>query len=489
MTALLSHFVRPLCIVGAALTAALAWSGAIASQQEPRRDVAAQQPPNIVLIFADDLGYGELGCYGQQKFATPHIDRLAREGARFTQFYSAAPVCAPARAALLTGLHLGHCPIRDNSEVQPEGQGPLPAEATTLAEDLKEAGYATACIGKWGLGFVGSTGDPNANGFDLFFGYNCQRQAHSYYPTHLWRNSLKVTLEGNDPKSRAESIYAPDLLLAEARTFIAESKGKPFFLAYTSTLPHMAMQPKADDLKPYLGKFEETPYTGGKGYLPHQTPRAGYAAMISRLDAEVGALRAELEKHGLAQNTIILITSDNGPTHDVGGVDTAFFDSTAGLRGRKGSVWEGGIRTPCVAWWPGKIGAGRTIDIPAWTVDLRATFASLAGAEASLTDGADLAPLLLRGDEPPARAFYWPFPGYGCQEAVREGDWKLVRTVMAERKRAWADDEGWKLFDLAKDPKETTDIAAQHPDVVERLAAIATREFTPSEAFPIWRDE
>jgi arylsulfatase len=209
--------------------------------------------------------------------------------------------------------------------------------------------------------------------------------------------------------------------------------------------------------------------------------------MISRLDAEVGALRAELEKHGLAQNTLIIVTSDNGPTHDVGGVDTAFFDSTAGLRGRKGSVWEGGIRTPCVAWWPGKISAGRTVDTPAWTVDLRATFASLAGAEASLTDGADLSPLLLRGEKPPARAFYWPFPGYGCQEAVREGDWKIVRTGMAQRKRGWTDDEGWKLFDLARDPNESTDVAAQHPEVVGRLAAIATRELTPSEAFPLWR--
>jgi len=471
------------------LLAAFIAAGATPPDAPALREVACPTRPNIVLIFADDLGYGELGCYGQQKIATPHIDRLAREGARFTQFYTAAPVCAPARAALMTGLHLGHCPIRDNSEAQPEGQGALPAEATTLAEDLKEAGYATACIGKWGLGFVGSSGDPNANGFDLFFGYNCQRQAHNYYPTHLWRNSLKVALEGNDPKSRAESIFAPDLMLAEARAFIADSKGKPFFLAYTSTMPHMAMQPKAEDLKPYQGKFEETPYTGGKGYLPHETPRAGYAAMISRLDAEVGALREELEKNGIAQDTLIIVTSDNGPTHDVGGVDTAFFDSSGGLRGRKGSVWEGGIREPFVAWWPGKIAAGRVVDTPAWTVDLRATFASLAGAEASITDGANLTPLLLRGEAPAPRALYWPFPGYGCQEAVREGDWKLVRTGMAQRKRAWADDEGWKLFDLAKDPKESTDVAAQHPEVVERLAAIATREFTPSEAFAQWRDE
>ena len=453
------------------------------------REIACPSRPNIILIVADDLGYGELGCYGQAKIETPNIDRLAREGARFTQFYTAAPVCAPARAALMTGLHLGHCPIRDNSEVEPEGQGPLPAEATTLADDLHQAGYATACVGKWGLGFIGTTGDPNANGFDLFFGFNCQRQAHNYYPTHLWRNGLKVTLDGNDPKTRAESIFAPDLMLAEARDFIARSKDRPFLLAYTSTMPHMAMQPKPADLARYAGRFEETPYTGGKGYLPHPTPRAGYAAMISRLDAEVGALRAELERNGLAGNTLIVVTSDNGPTHDVGGVDTVFFDSTAGLRGRKGSVWEGGIREPCIAWWPGHVAAGRTIDTAAWSVDLRATLASLAGAPATVTDGADLAPLLLRGESPAPRAFYWPFPGYGVQEAVREGDWKLVRTGMAARKKAWSADEGWQLFDLARDPKETTDVAARHPDVVERLAAIATREFTPSDAFPLWREE
>ena len=463
---------------------------ACATQQAPeQRVIACRSHPNIVLIFADDLGYGELGCYGQQKIQTPNIDRLAREGARFTNFYTAAPVCAPSRAALMTGLHLGHCPIRDNSEAQPEGQGPLPAEATTLAEDLKSVGYTTACIGKWGLGFVGTTGDPNANGFDLFFGYNCQRQAHNYYPTHLWRNSVKVTLEGNDPKTRTEAIYAPDMMLDEARDFIARSKDQPFFLAYTSVIPHMAMQPKAEDVARYAGKFEETPYVSGKGYLPHPTPRAGYAAMITRLDAEVGALRAELEKQGIAQDTLVIFTSDNGPTHDVGGVDTEFFDSAGGLRGRKGSVWEGGIREPCIAWWPGHVAAGRTIDTPSWTVDFRATFDSLAGASAVVTDGEDLMPLLLRGQEPAPRALYWPFPGYGCQEAVREGQWKLVRTAMAQRKRAWEPEEGWKLFDLAADPAETTDVASKHPEIVARLAAIATREFTPSDTFAFWREE
>jgi arylsulfatase len=452
----------------------------------PARDAAPpRRAPNIVLVFADDLGSGELGCYGQRKIATPNIDRLAREGARFTQFYSAAPVCAPSRSALLTGQHLGHTPIRDNAEVQPEGQAPLPAGTRTLAHDLKAAGYTTACIGKWGLGFVGSSGDPNAMGFDLFYGYNCQRQAHNHYPTHLWRNVERVVLQGNHPKSRAELLYAPDLMLDQAKAFIESNASRPFFLLYASPLPHLALQPTPAELTRYDLKFAETPYVGGKGYLPHPTPRAAYAAMITRFDAEVGAIRAELEKHGLAENTLIIVTSDNGPTHDVGGVDTSFFDSTAGLRGRKGSVWEGGVRVPCIAWWPHEIPRGVTIDDPAWTVDLRATFGALADAPTPPSDGRDLAALLLDGDPLPTRVLYWPFPGYGGQEAVREGDWKIVRAGLRQRKPAAADLEGWQLFNLAEDPNETNDLAAVHPEIVARLAGIARDSYEPSESFPL----
>ena len=450
------------------------------------RDGARPEPsrPNIVLIFADDLGYGEIGCNGQQRIATPNIDRLAREGLRFTQFYTAAPVCAPSRAALLTGLHLGHAPIRDNTEIEPEGQGPLPAGTVTLAHDLKSAGYATACIGKWGLGPVGSTGDPNAMGFDLFFGYNCQRQAWSYYPTHLWRNAEKIPLPGNDPKGHAptgreQTTYACDMLLREATEFLTREKDGPFLLSYQSPLPHLALQVPEDEIARYAGRFPETPYVGGKGYTPHETPRAAYAAMITRLDAEVGAIREALEAAGVADRTLIVLTSDNGPTHDVGGVDTPFFDSNAGLRGRKGSVYEGGIRVPGVACWPGRIAPGRSTDAPAWTVDLRATFGALAGARSAsiATDGDDLSALLLGGEPPAPRALYWPFPGYGGQEAVRDGDWKAVRTGLRKRAGGWPEGEGWQLFNLARDPNETTDVAASHPEVVERLASIATREY------------
>jgi arylsulfatase A-like enzyme len=444
--------------------------------------------PNIVLIFADDLGYGELGCYGQRKIETPHIDRLAKDGARFTQFYTAAPVCAPSRSALLTGQHLGHTPNRDNGEVKPEGQLPLPEGTTTLAHDLQTAGYATACIGKWGLGPVGSSGDPNAMGFDLFFGYNCQREAWSYYPTHLWRNSDQVILEGNDPnghkpQGRKQIVYSSELLLGEASDFIASNAGKPFYLAYHSPIPHLALQMPDEVLARYAGRFEEIPYEGGKGYTPHPTPRAAYAAMISRLDDEVGAIRAALEAAGVADNTVIFFTSDNGPTHDVGGVDTTFFDSTAGLRGRKGSVFEGGIRVPGIAVWPGRIAPGQTVDTPAWTVDFRATFDALAGAVSPSTDGRNLMPLLVDGAPLDREFLYWPFPGYGGQQAVRAGDWKLVRQGMNPAAKNGKPRPEWKLFDLANDPAETTDVAASHPEIVARLAAIAEREYAPSERY------
>lgn len=450
-------------------------------------------PPNIVLIFADDLGYGELGCYGQTRIKTPHIDALAADGARFTQFYTAAPVCAPSRSALITGQHLGHTPNRDNGEVQPEGQIPLPPGTTTMAHVLQGAGYTTACIGKWGLGPVGSSGDPSLAGFDLFFGYNCQRQAHSYYPTHLWRNGERIALPGNEPKKGNRAIYAGDLLIDEAVRFIescaANDPTRPFFLAYTTPLPHLALQMPETVLARYAGAFEETPYTGGKGYTPHDTPRAAYAAMISRLDDEVGMIREALARAGVAHNTLIFFTSDNGPTHDVGGVDTEFFDSAGGLRGRKGSVWEGGIREPAIAAWPGHIAAGEEIAAQAWTVDLLPTFAAAAGV-ASLPpsvqcDGINLLPLLERGAPLDREFLYWPFPGYGGQEAVRVDDWKLVRRGMNAAAKNGKPMPAWQLFNLSDDPREERDVAAAHPEIVAQLSAIAAREYTPSERYPL----
>lgn len=439
--------------------------------------------PNIVLVVADDLGYGELGCYGQAHVATPNIDRLAGEGVRATQCYSAAPVCAPSRAALLTGLHTGHAPIRDNRETAGEGQAPLPSAATTVADDLRAAGYVTACIGKWGLGFVGTSGDPNANGFDLFVGYNCQRQAHNFYPTHLWRNAERVALEGNDPRTRVETIYAPHILLDEATRFIdraaSSNERRPFFLLYATTLPHLALQPAPGDLAAYVGAFDETPYQGGKGYLPHATPRAAYAAMISRLDREVAGLREALERNGLTSNTLVIVTSDNGATHDVGGVDTVFFRSTTDLRGRKGSLWEGGVRVPFVAWWPGVLPEGRTLDAPIWSVDLRATLTNLAGTQGDVNDGVDILSILRDGADLLDRTLYWETAGYGGQQAVRDGRWKAIRVGLANGCSTWA------LFDLVDDPREERDVSSIYPEIVERLAEFAAHEHVPDSAFPL----
>ena len=359
-------------------------------------DDRSQRPgkPNIVFLLADDLGYGELGCYGQQKIRTPHLDQMAAEGMRFTQFYSGAPVCAPSRCVLMTGKHLGHAYIRDNRQAKPgaEGQEPIPDETVTLAETLKAAGYATGAMGKWGLGPPGSSGDPNKQGFDLFFGYNCQAHAHNFYPTYLWRNDQHVTLNNpafsahqklppdadpNNPASYKQYIgsdYAPDRMIDEALGFIRRNKDRPFFLYYPTTVPHLAIQVPEDSLAEYRGKWPDPPYAGGKGYLPHPSPRAGYAAMVTRLDRDIGRMLALLKELGLDDNTLVMFSSDNGPTYDrLGGTDSEFFESNGPLSGLKGSVYEGGMRVPLIARWPGKIPGGRVCDHPAAFYDVLPT--------------------------------------------------------------------------------------------------------------------
>lgn len=445
--------------------------------------------PNIILILADDLGYAELGCYGQKKIRTPAINRLAAEGMRFTQHYASCAVCAPSRCGLLTGRHLGHAYIRDNRERQPEGQEPIPETTVTIAKLLQSAGYTTAAIGKWGLGPPGSDGDPLKQGFDLFYGYNCQRHAHNYYPAYLWHNHDKVKLKGNTGDATGAQ-YSPDLMEAEALRFIREStvhstgsgQPHPFFLYFASTLPHVAIQTPEELLAPYLGKWDDPPYDGSNGYRPHPHPHAGYAAMVSRLDTSVARIVQLLKQLKLEGNTIVIFSSDNGPTHGrVGGADSKFFASAGPLRGLKGSLFEGGIRVPFIARWRGKIPRGVTSDLPCVSYDLLPTLCQLAGVEIpSGTDGVSFLPTLLGNRDQKRHDFlYWEFPGYGGQQAVRLGDWKAVRQQM---------DKGntrIELFNLFRDLGEKNNVAARHPDIVERVTQLMREQHQPSALFPI----
>lgn len=441
--------------------------------QSSRPSTRASRAPNIVLIVADDLGYGELGCYGQTKIATPHCDRLAREGMRFTDGYSGAPVCAPSRCVLLTGKHMGHAHVRDNREIKPEGQEALPRGTTTLATLLKGAGYATACIGKWGLGAPDSPGVPAHQGFDRFFGFLCQRKAHDHFPQEVWRDGARIQL------GRKE--YAQDLFVAAAKAFVHEQRERPFFLLLTPTLPHLALQAPEAALAAYRGKWDETPYDGKKGYTKHETPLAAYAAMIGEFDRGVGEVLRALQENSIDAQTLVIVTSDNGPTHDVGGVDTAFFASAGPLRGRKGSCYEGGIRVPWLARWPGKIAAGRVSDHPIAAYDVLPTLCELAGvATPGEGDGLSFAPTLLgAGTQRPRDALYFEFPGYGGWQAVRMGSWIAVRSGLHKNPGA-----AFELYDLVTDLAQRHDVAGAQPDLVARAQEIATRSHAPSALFP-----
>ena len=444
-------------------------------------------PPNIVYILADDLGYGELGCYGQTKIQTPEIDRLAAEGMRFTHHYSGAPVCAPSRCVLLTGKHLGHSVIRDNGEVKPEGQRPIPDATVTIAERLKEAGYRTGAIGKWGLGPPGSEGDPTHQGFEHFFGYNCQREAHRFYPKHLWRNREKVLLPGNfeDPKTQ----YSHDLLSLEALWFIRESvrDPRPFFLFVPYTIPHVDLAVPQDSIDPYLGKLgDEQPYDGSRGYCTHPTPRSAYAGMISRLDRDVGRIMDTLRALGLDENTLVIFSSDNGPTY-AGGVEPKYFESSGGLRGLKGSAYEGGIRVPMIARLPGVIAAGSETDHRSAFWDVHPTLCELAGvAPTPGIQGLSFLPTLRGTSQPRHEHLMWEFHGYGGIQAVilaeeNGREWKGIR------RRCKKEPEGpIALYDLASDPTESTDVAAAHPEVVAKIDRILREDRVPSTVYPQW---
>ncbi len=443
--------------------------------------------PNIVFILADDLGYGDLGCYGQQQIKTPYIDRLASEGMRFTQFYAGTTVCAPSRSSLLTGQHTGHTFIRGNKEIQPEGQFPLADSVQTFAQLLQQAGYRTGAFGKWGLGMVGTSGAPDQKGFDQFFGYNCQRQSHRYYPTHLWDNDRKVILEGNG--LRYKTTYAPQLIQEKALEFIEESKGAPFFLFIPTVLPHAELQGPDDvHYRQYRGAFEEHRHQGQDygvdatvgGYASVDDPRATFAAMVSRLDAHVGEVLDKLAELGLAENTIVIFSSDNGP-HKEGGADPDFFNSGGGFRGYKRDLYEGGIRVPFIVRWPGRVTAGSQSDFTGAFWDVMPTFVAIAGlTHPRYTDGLSFLPTLL-GDERVQEQhpfLYWEFHEGGGKQAVRSGKWKAVRLNVQGTQPVT------ELYDLENDPEETMDLAAEHPDVVAQLEGYMDGAHRESEAFP-----
>ena len=470
---------------------------------------AATDRLNVVFIIADDLGWGELGCYGQQKIPTPNIDRLAAQGMRFTRHYSGAPVCAPSRCVLMTGKHLGHAEVRGNMQARvklpqfKEGQIPLTAEAVTFAQLFQKAGYATGAMGKWGLGPVGSTGDPAAKGFDFFFGYNCQAVAHSFYPASLWRNAEKVPLNAKpipggkkqpDGEVRMEDfigeVYAPKLMVEEALKFIEAKKAGPFFLYLPFIEPHVAMHPPRESVEKFPKEWDTEPYRGDSGYLPHPRPRAAYAAMISDLDGYVGRVMEALEKGGVADKTLVIFTSDNGTTHPggpgtrfhIGGVDPDFFNSTAGLRGYKGSVYEGGIRVPMIARLPGRIAKGAVNETPGYFADWFPTLCDAAGLEKPAgLDGESLWPVMTgTAGAPRTKPMLWVFPEYGGQVAVRIGDVKLVRQKLQTKQPG-----GWEVYDLAKDTAEKNDIAAESGALIQQAEEILRREVSPNENFPL----
>ena len=442
------------------------------AEAQQRRDA-----PNVVVIQADDLGYGDLSAYGQAHFQTPALDRMAREGIRFTQYYAGSTVCAPSRAALMTGLHTGHAWIRGN------GDFPLRPEDVTIAEVLREAGYRTAVVGKWGLGQPGTTGQPDKQGFDHAFGFLDHRHAHRQYTDHLWRNGERVATD-------ATRDYVNDLFTRETMAFIDRDDRRPFFVYLNYTVPHAELRVPEASLAEHRGKFPERPYVNAAadaraagatsdgrslGYRSQSEPRAAFVAMIARMDRDIGRIVDHLRARGLERNTLILFISDNGP-HQEGGADPVFFKSNGGLRGIKRDLYEGGIRVPMIARWVGTIPAGRVSD-HAWAHwDILPTLAELAGARAPDTlDGISMTRALRGQPQPTHDVFYWEFHERGFHQAVRMGKWKAVR--LGARTPL-------ELYDLEADPREERNVASENATVVARVESYLGTARTASERWP-----
>ncbi len=450
-------------------------------------DLSSSPKTNIIYILADDLGYGDLSCMGQNKFQTPNIDRMAKEGMLFTQHYAGCTVCAPSRSSLMTGQTTGHTPIRGNKEWKPEGQWPIPAATFTVAEMLKAAGYVTGGFGKWGLGYPGSEGDANMQGFDEFYGYNCQRIAHNYYPSHLWDNQEKVMLEGNSGDQF--ETYAPELIHKRALQFIEKNKDNPFFLYYPTTIPHAELLLPEENMKEFQGKLlPEKEFKGAEpgdkgfrdgSYGTQPEAHAAFAAMVTLLDKQVGDVFDKLKELGLDKNTIVIFSSDNGP-HLEGGADPDYFDSNGSLKGYKRDLYEGGIREPMIAWWPEKIKAGTKSDLISAFWDVMPTIADLAGVKIPENiDGISFLPTLLGQDGQKQHEYmYWEFHEMGGRQAVRKGNWKLVRYNVFN-----ADKSTTELYDLNTDLGEENNVAARYPEIVSELLELMAKARTPSEIF------
>jgi uncharacterized sulfatase len=439
---------------------------------------AAVPRPNIIFIMADDLGYGDLGCYGQRHIQTPNLDRMASEGIRFTQCYAGATVCAPSRCVLMQGLHTGHCRVRGNAgRLEPLAQS-LRAEDRTVADILKEAGYRTGLIGKWGLGDANGAepGLPRRQGFDYFFGYLNQHHAHNYYPTFLWRNEEKVRLSNTVPnedwagggKSNNRVQYSDDLIAEEALEFVRRHRGERFFLYYAPTLPHANNEARREGMEvPDLGIYRDRAWP---------EPIKGYAAMVSRLDEDVGRLLDLLRELHLETNTVVFFTSDNGP-HKEGGYDPGVLDSNGPLRGIKRDLYEGGVRVPMIVRWQGRIEAGAVSNALWWFPDFLPTAAELAGADAPEDiDGVSVAGLLLRGRTRGHPPLYWEFHEGSFKQAVRRGRWKAVRQ---------APDQAVELYDLREDLGETRDLASERPRLTRRLGQRMSRMRADSPDWPV----
>ncbi len=444
------------------------------------------EKPNVIFILADDLGYGDLSCYGQEKFTTPNIDHLAHQGKLFTRSYAGCAVSAPSRSVFITGQDTGHTPIRGNKECQPEGQYPIPGNTSHIFKFLKENGYATGCFGKWGLGAPATEGAPEMQGVDEFFGYNCQRMAHNYYPRHLWHNAERIELEGN--QDHGEGDYAPYLIHDKALEFIDNNADQPFFLWYTTAIPHAELRLPEEEIAPFRGQpqfQEETPYLGEDdgpyykigGYGSQETPHAAFAAMINVLDRQVGEIMDKLEEKGIADNTILIFTSDNGP-HREGGADPDFFNSNGPFRGYKRDLYEGGIRVPFIVRWPGKVEPGTRTDHITAFWDIYPTVADVLGKQLDSTvQGVSFLPTLTgKGIQKEHEYLYWEFHEEGGRMAIRKGDWKAIIYGVSSQGDI-------QLYNLAEDPGETYDVAAEHPELVKEFQELFKTSRVPSELF------